>query len=832
MAVSATALYAARLRRYDTVNAQRVAYAFSLASPDARRFLALLPLLLHYNCKGIPGFRASGVPCGIDGFIPDKEQTKYLRRVCDGKLPPEPEEHSILALYGMGSTASIGQGSHSDFDIWVCVGRNLDGEHMAALNEKCNFICTFAQGLGVDLNLFVTPEDRFVSERMRGVTGDNCGSAQNLFLLDEFYRSAVRICGRHLCWYLISPQDELSDYQAALRAVKASGVLPPEELFDFGSVANSSPAEYFGSGLWLLYKGIEYPFKAALKILLMEVYADEYPQSFLLSLEMKRQLFSSDGNYDLHLDPYYLMYRKVHAYLVREGDLKRLELLRKCFYLKIFLGLKDLPSEEAVRFRRTLLDKLAVAWQWSAEVKEELENRAWWKIHYVRTFYADLFAALIKSYRALLSFSVRHGIEYAITSDDAGVLSRKLYAAYDKYDSKIILFPPDFTYSLHEASLSFIKTHQDSLCPQGWHLYTVSIHSLEILSTKSAYMATSLIEGITWACFNQLLTKRTQINVAGDVQDVSAEKIARLADDLGRVLSSPVRAQVPDQTFLRPREVKACAVVLNLEHDVTLEHSVNSLDINVGSTLCAGRQKRCLIGSVSLITVNSWGEITASDLPDGEAGVVELLATLLRVSKNSEGDDLKKVLSSIEVLCYAKFHADLIRYDLQAIIRQVFACAEEKAASLRSYTFEVGHNSYIARHVRDRGVYIMRHNMLGDENDSFGVHTRFGMRPEFSLQVPPQVDRYSNVGIMQYFFAPLADGWDIYIVNEDNEVQIYPHYVGSRAALVNAINRYYTKLSEESRQGGARFNLPQYFVLSPDLQVIHPFTIREQSQVD
>lgn len=37
----------------------------------------------------------------------------------------------------------------------------------------------------------------------------------------------------------------------------------------------------------------------------------------------------------------------------------------------------------------------------------------------------DLFSSLLESYRTLLRFSVENKIEYAITSDDAGVLSRK-----------------------------------------------------------------------------------------------------------------------------------------------------------------------------------------------------------------------------------------------------------------------------------------------------------------------------------------------------------------------------------------------------------------------
>ncbi len=829
--------YLQRLERYQAINAQRFSYACSIMSADARQFLGVLPLLLHFNRKEIPGYRPAGVPHGIDGFKPDASQLAYLQRVLGSKsavtaalAAQQGEPAQILGLYCMGSTASIGQGSGSDLDIWVCVSHRQDAAAQQALTEKCSFISTFAQGLGVDLNLFVTADDRFTGGGSQQVAGDNCGSAQNLFLLDEFYRSAVRLCGRYLSWFLISNEEEIEDYQGYVAELKDSGALPEDQLFDFGSVANSSPAEYFGSGLWLLYKGIEYPFKAALKIMLMEVYADEYPQSLLLSSQMKKELLQGSGQYDLKLDPYFLMYRKVHDYLIREGDFKRLQLVRQCFYLKIFLGLKGLPSGELVRFRRKFLDEMATKWRWSFKLKEDLENRAMWKIHYVRAFYDDLFAALIKSYRALLSFSVRHGIEYAITSDDAGILSRKLYAAYDKHQDKIILYAPEFTYSLSEPALTFIRTHADSVCAQGWHLYAAAGDSVELLSTRSAYTGSSICECVSWACFNQLLTKRTQISVCGDCQAVSALKLRRLADDITRVLGQKVRRKVEDSAYLRPREITVSAVILNLERDVTLENRMLSVDLNTGSTLCAGRQRLCLIGSISLVIVNSWGEITALDLPDGEQGVTELLATLLRLSKRSRGNAEQDVLSDIQVCCYARLHADLIRYDLQAVIRQVFACLNNPGSE-RSFAFEVGHNTYMARGTPDRGVQLVRHNVLGDEN-SFGVHTRFGMRPEFSLQVPAQVDRYSNIGIMQYFFAPLVDGWDIYIVNEDNEVQVYPHYVGSRAALVNAINRYYTRLSEENNLAESRFNLPQYFVLSSDLKSIHPFTIREHARVD
>ena len=40
------------------------------------------------------------------------------------------------------------------------------------------------------------------------MTGDNCGSSQHLLLLDEFYRSAVRLAGQRLLWQIVPPEME------------------------------------------------------------------------------------------------------------------------------------------------------------------------------------------------------------------------------------------------------------------------------------------------------------------------------------------------------------------------------------------------------------------------------------------------------------------------------------------------------------------------------------------------------------------------------------------------------------------------------------------------
>lgn len=603
-----------------------------------------------------------------------------------------------------------------------------------------------------------------------------------------------------------------------------------DEWFDFGSVVKSSPTEYFGSGLWLLYKAIESPFKVVLKILLMEAYSNDYPNNHLLSSELKDYMLSHDG-YSLDLDSYYLMYLKVSNYLQSIKHESRLMLMRKCFYLKIFTGLSNKASyhKEDFKLKRELLNKFSVRWGWSKEFVNDLEQVATWKMEAVRKFNHEVYVTLLESYQSLLRFSVRHGIEYAITSDDAGILSRKLYAAFDRFPGKVMVINSSFSHNLEERNLTFICPSPQSLCKKGWHLYSAAGDDVALLNLKVSYIGSRLTEVVTWACFNGLLTSRTCTYVKGAPSVVTPYKIKRLSNDIMRVLE-PKRGRVSEQSLQHSVKLKACLIVLNLEKDDTELLQNQLLDIDHNSTLCSGRSRACFVGSIDLIAVNSWGELRCFALPNGEEGVVELLATLLRIMNNTAdtSQGVQSMLDLLEVCSYAAAYQDLIKYDVESTIRQVFNCLTTNSSS--EYVFDVGRNTYVARNQGERGVMINKKSVFGSSEFDISILSRYGMRPEYALQVPPLVDRYATYGIVQYFFSPLNKGhWDIYIVNERNEVSTYRNYFGSRAALVNAINRFYTNQSQNRNENTVRFNLPQYFVLNQTLDAIHPFTIRGQA---
>jgi len=810
------AVFRSRLLRYQEFTGRRLRRALRIMSPGPRRALQLVPLFLDRNDPKIPGYREGRVPCGIDRFVPGQEQRRFLADL-GLSLDDRPKKNGICALYAMGSTSSIGQSLSSDLDLWVCVRSGLGTEETRLLKEKCALISSFCKALGAEVNLFVTPEDRFTGGRSGQLDTEDCGSAQSLFLLDEFYRSSVRICGRYIAWYLISPEEEREDYAAAVAALLRCKDFPKDLFFDFGSVAASSPSEYFGSALWLLYKGIDSPFKAALKITLTEAYSAEYPNTRLVSAELKQRLWQG-GCCSLNLDAYWLMFRRVCAYLKERHDPARLDLMRRCFCYKLAAGGSGGGFEQAPRLK--LLRRLIRLWGWNTDVAGGDLSPARWPVPRVLAAERELFASFMRSYRALLNFSISHGIEYAITSDDAGVLSRKLYAVYDSYEGKVPVLSRGLNASLEQRDLVFLRTADNSLCRRGWHLYACSAEPYALLNSPEICFARTLTEAALWAVANGLCGQKTRIACKGRCDPDDSVRLRRFVAYLRANL--PQRARHVRQADLqRPRQVTRCIAVVNFGHDATAERQTEALESIEGSSLSCGGDHLCLIGSVDLITENSWGELNCHALPDGREGVAELVSCLARL--NSIGEGAEDLLRGAKVCSCSRRHAEIIRYDLQGLLNQVAWCSSDPGMK---QSFELGGEICTAQSDGKRGVTVRERAPFGSGEEDTMVMTRFGMRPEYALQVPAPVENAASAGIRQYFFVQRdRRKWDIFVANEQNEISIFRNYKGSRSELVNAVNRFYTRQGEELKGGAALFNLPQYFVVSPDLASVHPFTI-------
>ena len=291
----------------------RLKSAIALMKQDEADVFNVFPLLIHFNDPAFPGYIDGDVPRVIWNFTPTPEQQQLSQRLFSTVPPEEPlQAPDIIGLYAMGSTSSIGQCSESDLDIWICYSHQIAAERVQLLEKKVWEITFWAESLGVELNFFLIPDNKFRIKNQSALSNDACGTSQHMLLLDEFYRSSLRVAGKCILWRQI-PHEHEHHYDEYVKTLSETGGINPDDWLDLGGLACVPAEELFGATLWQLYKGIDNPYKATLKTILMEAYSWEYPNTELISTSYKKS-FQEQDFYDEHLDTYCLMLSKVSDY--------------------------------------------------------------------------------------------------------------------------------------------------------------------------------------------------------------------------------------------------------------------------------------------------------------------------------------------------------------------------------------------------------------------------------------------------------------------------------------------------------------------------------------
>lgn len=142
------------------------------------------------------------------------------------------------------------------------------------------------------------------------------------------------------------------------------------------------------------------------------------------------------------------MLERVTHYLEQINDTARLDLARRCFYLKVCEKLSR--SRACVGWRREILSQLVGSWGWDQERIEVLDDRANWKIERVREAHNELLDAMMQSYRNLIRFARRNNLSVSASPQDIRVLTRKLYAAFEALPGKVTLVNPQISPDLSE----------------------------------------------------------------------------------------------------------------------------------------------------------------------------------------------------------------------------------------------------------------------------------------------------------------------------------------------------------------------------------------------
>src|SRR3990167_6075417 len=393
--------------RFLKVNDGRLQRAMQALSTRQQLVLRLLPLLFHVNHPLLPGYVSGLTPAGLSGFEPDAELLAEAQRLTRSFVYKAHRGNSPLPLHGlflMGSLGTLAQAEQSDMDLWVCHAPDLSPRDIAELRKKCDQLEAWAATQGAEAHFFLIDPARFsVGDREAQLTSDDCGTTQHHLLLDEFYRTAIWLAGRTPLWWLV-PVYEEQRYGEYTSTLLSKRFIRADDVLDLGHLARIPPAEFLGAGMWQLFKGIESPYKSVLKLLLTEVYASQHPQVECLSLRFKQAVFSNQLDLD-DLDPYIVVYRRLEEYLSARHELERLELIRRCLYLKVNKKLSRPPRDRRKSWQRLLLERLTGDWGWGPRELALLDSRSQWKGRQASIERRALVNELTYSYRFLSEFA-------------------------------------------------------------------------------------------------------------------------------------------------------------------------------------------------------------------------------------------------------------------------------------------------------------------------------------------------------------------------------------------------------------------------------------------
>ncbi len=800
-------------QRLDAINQLRVDRALAAMGPAFQQVYSLLPTLLHYHHPLMPGYLDGNVPKGICLYTPDETQRHYLNelelyRGMSVQDPPK-GELPITGVYTMGSTSSVGQSCSSDLDIWVCHQSWLDSEERQLLQRKCSLLENWAASLGVEVSFFLIDENRFRHNESGSLGGEDCGSTQHILLLDEFYRTAVRLAGKRILWNMV-PCDEEEHYDDYVMTLYAQGVLTPNEWLDLGGLSSLSAEEYFGASLWQLYKSIDSPYKAVLKTLLLEAYSWEYPNPRLLAKDIKQRLH--DGEIvSFGLDPYCMMLERVTEYLTAIEDFTRLDLVRRCFYLKVC---EKLSRERAcVGWRRAVLSQLVSEWGWDEARLAMLDNRANWKIDQVREAHNELLDAMMQSYRNLIRFARRNNLSVSASPQDIGVLTRKLYTAFEALPGKVTLVNPQISPDLSEPNLTFIYVPPGRANRSGWYLYNQAPTIHTIIGHQPLEYNRYLNKLVSWTYFNGLLTDRTRVYIHNGESHCDEQKLHELVHDVSQ--NFPIRLPAPTPRALySPCEIRHLAIIVNLEQDPTADFAdqVVHFDMSKLDVFSFGQEQKCLVGSIDLLYRNSWNEVRTLHF-SGEQSVLEALKTILGKMHQDAAPP-----SGVEVFCYSRHLRGLISTRIRQLVSE---CIELRLTTNRQ---DPGRFKALRLAGQTWGLFFERLNVsvqkLENAVEFYGAISNNKLRG-FPVKIstetghlPDVVDGYASEGIIQFFFENRDDnGFNIYVLDESNRVEIYSGCEGSKEDLIRDVSRFYSSSHDRFTYGSSfiNFNLPQFY---------------------
>ncbi len=654
-------------RRFVALNADRLRRVQDSLEPRQRIFIQLLPLLFHINHPMLPGYLSNKIPCGISDYAPGKRCIQAARKLARSFSYQRraQQRYSINALYLMGSTGTIAYSKSSDFDIWVCHRPGMPEDEIQALREKADSIKSWAESLGLEAHFFLMDDVSFREHEHQRLSNENAGSSQHHLLLDEFYRTGLLVAGRYPVWWLVPPSCE-QRYDEYVEKLIINRFIKPTDIVDFGGLSHLPSEEFFGATLWQLYKAVDSPYKSILKILLMEAYANQYPDIEILAIRFKKAVHSGDVQLE-QLDPYVMMCNTVEEYLFARKEMERLDLARRCFYFKVNEPMSRPDSGPEQSWRRAAIRNLVDTWGWSHSKLQSLDQRRQWKIKRVLEERHILVNELTNSYRALSQFAREQNSELTIRSGDLNLLGRKLYVAFERKAGKVEMINPGVSKDLSEERLSLHRIEEAE--QRGWAIYRGTVMQRDAGQHTPLKRSAGLLELLAWCHFNGLINRNpSTIAIQPPDASLSQWELRCVLDCLQQMFPRGKTPESDMQALAEQATVREAGLFVNLARDPMSKLTRNGMQLVSEriDPLSYGGQWENLAVSFEMINVTSWGEVLTFRYT-GRTALLDCLCDYFAWSPVSSG----AVPPPVPCFSFSSSRGAIIARRLEELIREI-----------------------------------------------------------------------------------------------------------------------------------------------------------------
>ena len=762
--------------RFELVNRDRLQRVLACLGPRQEALVRSLPLLFHVNHPLLPGYAGLDAPCGVSDYSPDRSTLAATRQLARNFAYEQRmfRSFAVLGLYLMGSPGTIAHTRDSDLDLWLVHDPGLAPEAVQQLQEKASRIEHFAAQLGLEVHFFVFDTETFRRGATLEMSAESSGSSQHYLLLDEFYRSSILLAGLMPMWWAVPPDQDhrYSDYVAeALHSRK----LQAQRFVDFGGLEEIPAGEFFGATVWQLYKSIESPFKSVLKLLLMEAYAANFPDTAqLLSHRYKRALVQNDVTLD-QLDPYVALYRRVEDYLRQSDDEVRLRVLRRALYLKAAEALSSPADARSPVWRRSLVQQLVDEWGWGKFEILHLDQRPQWRLENAQEERRDLVKALQKSYSALSDFARLHG-DNRITEADLGVLGRKLYAAFDRKPNKLELLTRGLCAAPEEPELSL---HQLTFEKAGtqWVLYKGGVTPNDLNGKTPLYRAPSQLEVLSWCFFNRLNSPQTiwHCFVAGRRQPAST--LRRLLETLEQRYPERSVSTGDSQALSLPPRVLSASFFVNFSGDTPSASGPDRgvIASNRTDAFQFGGRRVNLVKSVGLVLETSWEELFSFHF-EGDASPLQAACEYL----NRLGASSPQLDPAPRVYCFDPDYGPLIAQRMTRFLHELTAAREGVNDTLSSVVAVRLGEKIFDLTLEDSGTHYRAHDNLASLVKVLGEPASGFKRVRFDQACAPDAPFHciyplNEPGTLQIFGLLRTDRLDVFVLGTDGSLVGFVH---------------------------------------------------------